>query len=189
MNYLLAGISIVVAAGIVFTQFKKTHQKIGVDSFMGGLAQQTVENVKRLFGIDLDYSIQSVESIEKIVLAKLHEEYRQGQLSEEALGTNMLSLGAYIGEVIKRAHGASWAAEKGLFDGPKVSIDGGSIYIVTKEGTQLNVCAWCHKRITNGLDDNVWAKFQISMQMKDVAPGQQGGPLKDKDGNTMKIKP
>ncbi len=77
------------------------------DEFIQWLASQAVEDAESQNHIHLDYSVESIKSVEKI-LGQLHEQYAKNpsSISEKGLGS---AYGAYVGEVIRRSEpGARW---------------------------------------------------------------------------------
>lgn len=103
-------------------------------------------------GMSLDYSPGSVEHVESL-LAELHQSRAAGRLADRDLHLHAHQFGAYVGEVLRRTYGGHWAEDHELA-GPK------SFPLHWKDGQSFPV-GWCGKRILNGDEDNVWAKFQI----------------------------
>jgi hypothetical protein len=119
--------------------------------FMPDIAAHAVE-VAAGQGKTLDYSPESVKVVEAI-LAELHDKWAKGALSDKDVNTMAIRYGAYIGEVLRRKDGGSWATDHPA-GGPK------SYPIHWKDHDSFPV-RWCGKRILNGAEDNVWFKFQV----------------------------
>jgi hypothetical protein len=93
--------------------------------------------------------VKTVESI----LGELHEDHAKGLLSGEQVNVNALRYGAYIGEVLRRTYGGTWATDHPM-GGPKS-------YPIRCKNYESFPVRWCGKRILNGDEDNVWFKFQV----------------------------
>lgn len=112
-------------------------------------ASEAIEVSKSRFGVSLNYSAESINDVSKI-LDKLHQSYvaRKGDMMDEEVMTMSKSFGSYIGEVIRRRHGAEWGTAN--FEGqdfPAVRSRAGLVYlpwsraasrIVTGPGTALS---------------------------------------------------
>lgn len=165
VRIIIAAIAIAVCVGALI--WWKTRQRETVfDSDVGStqemmdrLAAEAVQLARDSYQITLDYTPESIEKAEG-VLAKLHEEYRSGKLSS---GVNGLAtaFGAYVGEAIRRSEpSAKWERDHPTI-GPKS-------YPLHWRGGESFPCGWCCKRITNGPEDNVWHKYQILKQQRNL---------------------
>lgn len=121
-----------------------------VDAEMQLHAQDAVESAAELTVV-LDYTPDSVERVEEL-LAVLHEKRASGQLPDEQVSFAALQYGAYIGEVIRRKHGGTWAIDHKLI--------GPCTFPLSSRGHEMFPVAWCGKRILYGDEDNVWFKFR-----------------------------
>ena len=113
-----------------------------LDAVMASFAEDAVAMAAQRHGIRLDYGPESMEQVEEI-LAPLHETHKEGNLSRDEIA----------GEVVKRLKEGNWEKE----DSPG---GGGSLSVVW-DGTAFFPCRWCGKRILDGPDDNIWAKFRF----------------------------
>ena len=103
-------------------------------------------------GIELDYSPQSIERAEEL-LGRLHDEYRTGKTTTGINGLAM-AVGAYVGECIRRDNpGARWERD------PPVA--GERSYPLHWRNGESFPMGWCHKRIINGPEENVWFKYTM----------------------------
>jgi hypothetical protein len=120
------------------------------------------------FQATLDYSLQSVSSLEEI-LSKQHAAIPKGwrQLfqkrpSQQVLGDLARMWGSYLGEVVRRAWDGEWVIpEDGPFQGaPSVIVRGHT------------VCpsARVYKRLTEGENNSVWSYLKALEHMLN-APG------------------
>ncbi|HEY7119027.1 MAG TPA: hypothetical protein VH475_20725 [Tepidisphaeraceae bacterium] len=121
------------------------------NEFMPEMADRAVQYASA-HGKALDYSPGSVEAVESL-LGELHELRSRQQLSDQDVNVQALHFGAYIGEVLRREYGGSWATDHAVA-GPK------SFPIHWKDSESFPI-GWCGKRILNGDEDNVWFKFQV----------------------------
>jgi hypothetical protein len=126
---------------------------------MNWLASEAVA-MGRDNGVELDYSPQSIERAESL-LAKLHDEYRTGMTTTGINGLAM-AMGAYVGECIRRDNpGARWERDHPV-------AGKGSFPLHWRDGESFPI-GWCHKRIVNGPEENVWLKYTT------IRDGRAGG--------------
>lgn len=103
------------------------------------------------YGIDLDFSIESVKNVEKI-LSKMSDEYQKTK-SEEGLNGLALELAAYIVAVIeKNISVGKWERDSAEFGKDIFPYDLGG-------GNIIFPYQWCLKRIHEGGGEDVWTKF------------------------------
>jgi hypothetical protein len=121
------------------------------NEFMPMMADRAVA-FARQGGKVLDYSPGSIKSVEA-VLEELHQARSKQQLSDADVNVNAIRYGAYIGEVLRRKYGGTWAIDHPVA-GPKT-------YPIHWKGGESFPVGWCGKRILNGEEDNVWFKFQV----------------------------
>lgn len=120
---------------------------------------QAVDSAASEFGIKLDYSPNSVESVE-LILAKLHNQHNHTPIADAELTTEALKWGGYVGEVIKTQLRCDWALDS--------AISGvGSLPIVYEDKSESFPVRWCYKQIVNGDEDNVWHKFTLLVIARD----------------------
>jgi hypothetical protein len=160
----MKGITVVIAliVLVVIFQFIRARGRAAqpaprtVEEMIAHLSSEAVDIGKQNYGMTLDYSTESIEHVEEI-LGKLYDEY---QADPNPRGKNGLIhiFGAYIGECIRRNHpGDGWPSEVP---------EGGTGYLsVHWEGGSSAVMGWCHKRLTNGPEDNVWHKYTMLREM------------------------
>jgi hypothetical protein len=121
------------------------------NQFMPDIAAHAVQ-VAQEQGKTLDYSPKSVKIVESI-LGELHEAHVKGSLSDDQVKVMALRYGAYIGEVLRRTYGGTWATDH--------SVAGPRSYPIRWKKHESFPVGWCGKRILNGDEDNVWFKFQV----------------------------
>jgi hypothetical protein len=130
---------------------------------MQSRARLAVKDAKTEFNADLDFSPESVETVES-VLAQIHNLHAANPIPDSELNRHALKWGGYIGEVIKRVRTAEWKLDSDV---------GGaaSLPIVYDDARESFPVRWCYKRIVNGDEDNVWHKFTILVMSRDADPG------------------
>lgn len=124
---------------------------------MDYLASEAVKDARQENRISLDYSVDSIKSVEQI-LGTLHELYvkNPSSISVKALAS---SYGAYIGEVIRRSDpGAEWARDD--------EVGGEKSYPIIWGAGHSYPMAWCYRRIVDGPEDNVWIKYSALKKQK-----------------------
>jgi hypothetical protein len=142
---------------------------------MQSRAQLAVKDAKTEFDAVLDYSPESVETVES-VLAQIHNSHVANPIPDAELNRHALKWGGYVGEVIKRVRTAEWKLDSDV---------GGdaSLPIVYDDSSESFPVRWCYKRIVNGDEDNVWHKFTILVMNREsdlgdaitFAPGDTDG--------------
>ncbi len=128
-----------------------------VDDVMKVYALDAIDFAKQNFNIDLDYSENSVKSVETI-LSNLHDAVPKGFIakltqkspSHQQIDQIAKMFGGYIGEIIKKIWGGKWKLESKAFPGQQV------ITLELKDGADIWPHFKCGKRLTNGPADNVW---------------------------------
>jgi hypothetical protein len=83
-----------------------------VNSEMLDLAKSAIKLARNQLSLDLDYSedrLEDFDSLVAFVKARFSKLASEGKLKGENLQRASISLGAYLGEVIRRKHGGLWA--------------------------------------------------------------------------------
>ncbi len=132
-----------------------------VNEMMEAYAQDAVDHAKLAMGITLDFSVESVRSVETI-LSRLYEARPKGFVarllrrgpSEEDIYMLAKMYGGYIGEVLRRHSGGEW-----FFDTEVVP--GSTVIGLRKEDERVWPPAKVAKRLTDGPEDNVWVYIQV----------------------------
>lgn len=134
------------------------QRKFTAGDVMAAYALDAVDHPRSL-GVTLDFSEDSVRSLEELV-GKQHDEYAKGNApDDEVLGTFCKMWGAYLGEVMRKHHGGDWTLDTdGLFAGA---------YVLAIGDSRMSPPAKVHKRIVNGPEDNLEHYYRAMIQMKD----------------------
>ena len=163
-NQIVAGRAKKILARKAKAQTRARERKVGKQTMssdlnelkeeMSGLAVQIANG----FGIELDYSVESIRQVEKI-LGDIHKEYKKTK-DEEGLNGIALEFAAYIVKVIEKNIGpVRWER-----DHPEVGADSFPLYL--GDGA-IFPFGWCSKRIYDGSGDNVWSKFNYLVLKQD----------------------
>lgn len=148
-------ILLAIIAGFVWFRTRGRSQKREfrtTDEFVQWLAGQAVQDARRENNTNLDYSVDSIKTVEQI-LGKAYDQYAKNPSSVSPDGLAS-AYGAYVGEVIrKNKQGAKWERDDSHF--------GARSYPLICGTTRAYPMAWCFKRITNGPEDDVWSKFEL----------------------------
>ena len=132
-----------------------------VTDMMVAYAEDAINMARMNFGVTLDYSEASIETVEAC-LAKLYDTrsksllrklFRRGPTADEIRAAMMF--GGYIGEVFRRHHGGAWllAPAPGAAE-PVVTLQSAS-------GSQLWPTAKVYQRLLHGPEDDVWAYYWV----------------------------
>jgi uncharacterized RDD family membrane protein YckC len=128
-------------------------------------AAEAVQSSREELGIELDYSIESLETLDRI----LNDVHVSGRKSRE-MGGAVIIFGCYLGEVIIRKLGGKWlrAADAGF-----TAATGFPIVLWLSENFSCNPLGKVAKRIDNGSEDSLPFFFKalpggaLSRQLKD----------------------
>jgi len=138
---------------------------------MQGYAEQAVA-LAREFKIDLDYSEDSVEQVERL-LGQLQGDLAQWQMGKSSKDTKIEGepldemsriWGGYLGEVVRRRFGGDWSIE---------NYPGGDFLIIALNvgDSRLFPAMKVHKRLTEGVADNLWTFYQMMREKLLARPG------------------
>ncbi len=153
-----------VVGSVLLARYKKRHQFQTVAEFTQWLATEALKDAKENNQITLDYSPESIRSVEKI-LGGIHDAYVKNPSSISANGLGP-AYGAYIGEVIRKSEpGARWERDD--------AVAGEKSYPIILGSGHSYPMAWCYHRIVNGDGDNVWVKYQVLKDQRDKSKATQ----------------
>jgi hypothetical protein len=123
------------------------------------LAELAVAAARNVDGIDLDYSPESLASVDQI-LGSFHEE----GLTEKQVGETVFSFGCYVGEILVRHHNGKWALPKASFLA-KLGFGGSNMMLVElPNGSTWNPIGKAFKLIENGQEDSVAYLYTVATQ-------------------------
>lgn len=124
-------------------------------ALMAEYAKDAVDTAREKFEINLDYSLESIDSLDLILQSQFEARPTGWQLlyrflpSKRKLRTLSRMWGGYLGEVIRRQWGGEWLQPT---DGP---FKGGLTLLV--RGTMLSPVGRAHKQMVSGSDASVAA--------------------------------
>jgi hypothetical protein len=143
---------------------------------IGAMMQSYAEDAVRMareFRVELDYSEQSLEQVERL-LEQLLDELQNGPAANTSQPSEPLPnqqvdemsriWGGYLGEVVRRRFGGEWTIEKyptGDFLIVTLNVNGAKVFPAMK----------IHKRLTNGAADNLLAFYQNVRARLEAKPG------------------
>jgi len=116
------------------------------------LAAGTVKRARAEQKISLDYSVASVDEVER-VLGEHHNRHLQRPIEEQEIVVLSRRWGAYIGEVMKRVRPGQWRRDSEKAGAGTMPLIFGDI--------EAFPCSWAYKRIADGPEDNIVFKFQV----------------------------
>ncbi len=123
---------------------------------------------KEGFGIELDYSIESIKQADK-VLGELHKEYKKTK-DDEGYNGIAFEFAAYIVKVIEKNVGpVRWER-----DHPGMGPDSFPLYMGDEA---IFPFGWCTKRLYDGPGDDLWSKFCVFVLKQDPPPEEKKGYL------------
>jgi hypothetical protein len=127
------------------------------DVAMKKMAQTTVDSIRTIYHVELNYSTESLSNLEK-VLSDMHDEHVHTPIREQGLRIRSFAIGAYVGEVMRRRIGGHWQEDK--------SATGDNLSLVLPSGTEAFPLSWVYKRIVNGSDDNIEHKVAVVLELE-----------------------
>jgi len=110
-------------------------------------AAEIVASVKEIVGIDLDYSVASLESVDRIL-----EGFRKEGTTSEQVAETLFGFGCYVGEVFVRQAKGMW---KPAADTKAAAAFGFPLVIQTGAAKFCNPIGKVFKRVDNGVEDSV----------------------------------
>jgi hypothetical protein len=120
------------------------------------LSVNMVEVAKKFYGIELDWSDESIRHVERIA-EQIYTDFKTSNPPppQERIDAAYMLLGSYIGEVFRRNHGANHGATWGW-----VKLHGERF--VGMQGNPQLFWPWgkAKKRILNGSEENLWLYYQ-----------------------------
>ena len=116
-------------------------------------ANDAISFAKDVFKIKLDWSDESIESIERI-LDVMHQDAQRNSPTEDQIMGFAKALGSYVGEVFRRNHGATWGIVR-LGDEAFPGLQAGKMKgVFWPWGKARN-------RIVNGEEDNIVHYYKV----------------------------
>lgn len=118
------------------------------------LAQRFVDFTKSIEGIELDYSIDSLERVDEII----EKMRREGHTVDDLKGV-LLVAGCYVGEIIIRRHKLRWVKTE---ESSYANLSGSApIVIEYAPGSYTSPIDKVKKRLENGKEDYLPFYYQV----------------------------
>ncbi len=99
-------------------------QQHELEQLMADSAKDAVGTSRDMFNIELDYSAESIELIDSLLLAFI-DRFKDQALEDNAVFTLCNIYGAYIGEVMRNLIGGTWRYDESDKAAPYVVLDVG----------------------------------------------------------------
>ncbi|MHB1744462.1 MAG: hypothetical protein ACYCRE_06780 [Acidobacteriaceae bacterium] len=132
-----------------------------IAEMMQSCAARAVETARDRFGFELDYSEESIESLETILAGVSNS---LNLLENDQVEEQVKLWGGYLGEVVRRYWHGGWDL---------VQYPGGAAAVPTLlvSGSQLYPLLKVYRRLTMGEGENVWKFYQqIRSRLATVHP-------------------
>jgi hypothetical protein len=140
----------------------QTHESVA--AMAAAYAAQAVTTARE-FGVDLDYSEDSLRELES-VLSRL-ERRPSGGPTQDELDEACKMWGSYLGEVVRRRFGGAWSIE--TYPGKRFAT-----LTLSVGASKLFPSMKVHRRLTQGEGDSVWAFYKMVKARLEASP--QAGP-------------
>jgi hypothetical protein len=110
-------------------------------------ADEMVAAAAEISGVKLDYSVASLEEVDRII-----EGLRQDGCTSDQVGETLFGFGCYLGEVLVRQAGGQWrnAADTSMAD-----FAGFPLVVQLGDDSFCNPIGKTFKRLENGEEDNL----------------------------------
>lgn len=129
-------------------------QQHELEQLMADSAKDAVGTSRDMFNIELDYSAESIELIDSLLLAFI-DRFKDQALEDNAVFTLCNIYGAYIGEVMRNLIGGTWRYDESDKAAPYVVLDVGE-YSYAFAGI-------CYERLVNDSQVSVKAYFDKAL--------------------------
>jgi hypothetical protein len=121
-------------------------------------AADIVDSSADISGVDLDYSVTSLQAVDDIV-----EGMRQDGCTSEQIGETLFGFGCYVGEVFVRHAGAQW---RNVAETSMANFAGFPLVIELGKDSFCNPIGKMFKRMENGEADNLPYFYQVFTSRK-----------------------
>lgn len=129
-------------------------QQHELEQLMADSAKDAVGTSRDMFEVNLDYSADSIELVDSLLLAFI-DKYKDQALEDNAVFTLCNIYGAYIGEVMRSLIGGKWRYDETNKSAPFVVLDVGE-YSYAFAGI-------CYERLVNDSQVSVKAYFDQAL--------------------------
>lgn len=116
-------------------------------------AELCVSMARSVSGVELDYSVESLEVLDGII-----EGLRREGVVEEQMGETLFAFGCYLGEVFVRQAGGRWCLAEGT---PMEGVTGFPLIIQLGSSSYCNPIGKAFKRLREGNEHNLPYFFRV----------------------------
>jgi hypothetical protein len=113
-------------------------------------SRRLIDYARERYGITLDWSDENIRQVERICDV-IHADYKAIRPSEEEIQPTYIMLGSYVGEALRRNHGADWGW---------VTLEGKRAPGMQRGSTLVWPWIKARKRIIDGPGENLWIYYQ-----------------------------
>ena len=138
----------------------ETHESVG--AMAEAYAEKAVQKARE-FNTQLDYTENSLMEVEGI-LSQLASSSTAAQASPGDVGEMCKMWGSYLGEVVRRRFGGEWSVE--TYPGKQFAT-----LTLSVGANKLFPTVKVHRRLTQGVDDNVWTFYKMVKVKLEALPG------------------
>lgn len=130
------------------------------DALLAEAADKAVGRARSRYNLTLDYSIETIHAVDKI-LAIIHAGYTS---MPQLVDLNSLSFvfGAYVGETVRRHH-----PEFAWMHSHKES--GEDVYALQRGETMVFPIEWCELCLKDGITSDLWSRVQNLLRNNEAA--------------------
>ncbi|AWL12201.1 hypothetical protein HMF8227_01728 [Saliniradius amylolyticus] len=125
-----------------------------LESLMVDSAHNAVTTTREEFGIELDFSQDSINQVDEVLLRWL-ERYKSEALEEQAVFTLCNIYGAYVGEVFRKHIGGHWVYDDTNPDAPTIMLE--------YAGKTYAFAATCYQRLVNDNQISVQKYYELAV--------------------------
>lgn len=154
---ILAILSACVALYILYQSMFQGPAK-GLEKRMQEFANQAVEVALSEYRSNLDYSVESLSAVDRI-LETIHLRHKESAIPERELSRIVLTWGGYLGTVLKKRLGGNWQTNS--------STAGNNTYPLHCKSREAIPVMWCLQRIRRGSSASIIVKtneFLVSIE-------------------------
>lgn len=119
-------------------------------------AEDMVAPAAEISGLELDYSVASLEAVDQIV-----EQLRQDGCTADQVGETLFGFGCYVGEVFVRQGGGTW---REAADTPMAELSPFPMVVELGSDNFCNPIGKVFKRLELGEEDNLPYFYQVFTQ-------------------------
>ncbi len=136
----------------------------GLEQRMKEFANQAVEVALSEHQTKLDYGIESISAVDRI-LETIHLQHVSSAIPERELSRIVLTWGSYLGTVLKKRLGGNWQTDS--------AAAGNNTYPLQCKNREAIPVMWCLQRIRRGSNASIVVKTNEFLES--IEPGSASG--------------